>query len=474
MSTHSMNDIGHEVDPTGWSPTEVELDAEKNVLGAMMTPLSGSSGPLNSPAVTEVRRMLEPNQLFRPAHQAIMQAICTLEERGVTGIDPLIVSDELERQGNLNRVGGGVYLLNLVEMVTTVESATYHAHIVLSAFKRRSALELARTVQQAAATREVDDLDETVETAHQKYLAASSGQMGELRSVGESSWLISSILDEWGHQSSGSMTTGLTDVDRVLDVDRGGLVTIGARSGVGKSILSAQIARHYAFDRGEPALFFALEMTRREMYQRDIAAMARIHYETVSGKRPLSEWEAKKLQQAADRYESEGGMLFHDDSNHLTLAHVRSRMAQIRRQLGGIGIVVVDHLGLATLPRADREDQAIGEFAKNLKQFAGEFNCIIVLAAQLNRSPQSRTEGRPMASDIRGSDQVQHHSDVVALIHDVAKYTAGESGNVADSPRAGELDIILDKQRKGASHGVISVSDRRSFAEFGSLSGDIA
>src|SRR5699024_1186165 len=135
--------------------------------------------------------ILSPEHLFRPAHQSIMKATCDLEERGIAGIDPLIVSDELERQGNLIRVGGGVYLLTLVEMVTTVESATYHAHIVLSAFKRRSALELARTVQQAASTRTGQDLDEIVDTAHQKYLAVSSGQVGELKSVGESSWLIS-------------------------------------------------------------------------------------------------------------------------------------------------------------------------------------------------------------------------------------------------------------------------------------------
>src|SRR5699024_5137199 len=138
----------------------------------------------------------------------------------------------------------------------------------------------------------------------------------------------------WGQQSPGSMTTGLEDLDSVLDVDRGGLVTIGARSGVGKSFFSAQIARHYVFDRGEPALFFSLEMTKTEMMQRDLAAMARIHYGTVQGKKPMTEYERKKLQETAVRYESEGGMLFHDASIQLTLAHVRSRMAQIRRQLG--------------------------------------------------------------------------------------------------------------------------------------------
>ena len=461
MSNNIVTDPEQEVDPTGWSPTDVELHAERVVLGSMMIPLPTPG--LNSPAITEIRRTLTPEHLFRPAHQAIMQAICDLEERGTTGIDPVIVSDELERQGSLGRVGGGTYLFQLMQLVSTPATATYHAEIVLGAHKRRAALRLATTVQQAAATRTDRDLDEIVDNAHQEYLSVQTHQASDLVSVGESSWLISSILETWGKQSPGSMTTGINDLDAVLDVDQGGLVTVGARSGVGKSILCAQIARHYAFERVEPSLFFSLEMTRTEMMERDLAAIARIRYSTVQGKQPLSEFERSKLQRAAAWYEGEGGMLLHDAADEVNLAHIRSRMAQVKRTYGTVGLVVVDHLGLATLPRADREDQAIGEFTRNLKQLAGEFECIIVLAAQLNRQPQNRSDGRPMASDIRGSDRVQQDSDAVMLMHDIAKYT-GDPGN---NPHAGTVDIILDKQRKGTSHTTITVDDRRSFARFG-------
>ncbi|WP_306999031.1 replicative DNA helicase [Amycolatopsis thermophila] len=465
-------------DPTGWFPTRTEADAEMSVLGALMMPIQatdvdGRPAAMNNPALAEVRRLLQPKHLFLPKHQAIMQAICDLDDRSVSGIDVIKVADELERRGELAKVGAAPYLLTLTERVSVAANATYYADLVIEAYRRRAALEFARAVGQAAASRlDIGSLDSRIDQAHQTYLQETLG-LGtqELVSAADSSWLITDILDHWGEPDPGSMTTGLADVDDVLDVATGGLVVVAARSGVGKSTWAAQIARHYVFDRGECSLFFSMEMTRRELYIRDLAALAGVRHDSATGKTPATDYEREKLRKAAARYETEGALMYYDDTKAVNLAHIRSRCSQVRREsgVGQLGVVVVDYIGLMQLPRADREDQAFGEVSRSLKVMAGEFGCIVILVAQLNRGPEERSGGVPKASDIRSSDKLQQDADVIMLLHDVAQYGDRTGG---DNPRAGEVDLILDKQRKGRSHAVITLADRRHFAQFGSFYGD--
>lgn len=461
-------------DPTGWSATDEELDAEQALLGAMMQPISvtgrdGALGAMNSPAISDATRVLRPDMLFRHAHQAIMAAILTLDENGVRGIEPLMVADELGQRGELARIGGAPYLMELVQRGGLVASAGYYASNIFEGYRRRSAITLSRTVAQAAATRETSaDVDEVVESAYRIYTEQTVGaRTSDLVSASDSGDLIDDILSTWGTPSLGAMTTGLSELDAVLDVDKGGVVTVGADSGVGKSILCAQIARRYVFNRGEPSLFFSMEMSRRELYQRDLAAMARVRLDSATGKTVPGEYEFGRLRAAAKQYKIEGGLMFHDDTKGVDLSHIRARMSQVRREHGHIGVVCVDYLGLMDLPRRDREDQALGDATKALKQLAGEFECIIVVASQLNGEAQARPDGRPKANDLRGSKRVWHDSDVVLLLHDVAQF--GKQGDSDEHPRAGEIDIILDKQRKGRSHAVVTVADRRAFAEFGDL-----
>lgn len=472
MSTDSMPHPATSSDPTGWMPTDTELDAEKTILGAMMMPYTSTGrgddlGAMNSSAISTATRVLRPEMLFRHPHQAIMSAILSLEGAGERGIDPIMVADELERRGELARIGGAPYLLDLVSPVATVVNASYYVNIVHEAYQRRAGIELARRVQQVASGRpSSDELHQAVEREYNRFLAGTSAVSSQdLVSASESDDLIQQILDTWGEPSLGSMTTGLADLDEVLDVDKGGVVTVGADSGVGKSILCGQIARHYMVDRVEPAVFFSLEMSRAELFQRDLAALARIPLSSASGKTPVGEYERARLAKAAHQYRTQGRLLFHDDTKGVDLAHIRSRMAQIHREHGHIGVVCVDYLGLMDLPRRDREDQALGDATKGLKQLAGEFECIIVVASQLNGEAQARTDGRPKANDLRGSKRVWHDSDVVLLLHDVAQF----GNDTGEHPRAGEIDIIIDKQRKGRSHVTVTVADRRAFAEFGDL-----
>ncbi|QYN17469.1 DnaB-like helicase C-terminal domain-containing protein [Amycolatopsis sp. DSM 110486] len=445
-------------------PNEAEREAEQMVLGAMMSAWSrktsdGDSVPMNSAAISEVQRIITAEQMFSGAHQAIFTAVVRLEQAGETGIDPVMVMGELQRVGLLGKIEGA-YLHTLFARVTTATNATYYAEKVKGAADRRAAFQFAERVRQFAIG-DPERLQQATDTAYTAFMQEIAGSAADsLKSVSDDSWLLTDILDTWGQQSPSAMTTGLIDVDDLLNVNVGGLVVVGARSGVGKSVFAAQLARHYVFDKALPAVFFSLEMTRRQLYERDLAALAGVPLGSAEGKVSLDDFQRHKLVKAAAKYEAEGALLFYDDTPHISLAHIRSTLSQMRHQWGNPGLVVVDYIQLMDLPRRDREDQAIGEVTTALKEMANEFQCIIIAVAQLNRKAEERPGGVPQSSDLRGSGQIEQDADVIFLLHDAGKY---------DEARTGEVDIWLAKQRKGQSGVPVTVADYRNQAQFKSM-----
>lgn len=479
MSTTSMqpagpdlDEYGEPVDPTGWTPTSVEASAERAVLGAMLMTTTATHGDgtdeqVNSPAIGDVATVLQPKHLFRQQHQAIMTAILDIAGRGEQ-VDPVTVGGELEHRGELTRVGGPAYLHTLLASTPTAVNAAHYAGQVRKAANRRAALEYAERVRQAAADRSHSEpLDMALDRAWRTYEDATSGSANEgLAPIAEDTDTLTAVLEEWGTESPGAFTTGLADLDRVLNVDQGGLVVLGARSGVGKSTMAGRIARHYVFDRGEHAVVFNMEMSRHELVERDFAAMARVRLDSASGKTPLTTRERTKLVDAAGKYQQHGHRMHLDDTRNVGLAHIRSRLRQVHHQQqddGGIGLVVVDQLHLMSKPERDREDQELTEITRQLKVLAGEYNCVIVLVAQLNRGPESRPDGKPRSSDLKSSGGTEQDADVVMLLHDVGAWS---------DERIGEMDVILDKQRKGTSHATVALADHRHYASFECMAGE--
>ncbi len=468
-TTADVDEYGQPVDPTGWTPTSVELSAELALLGSMLMPSTathsdGTTEELNSPAVGDVATVLQPHHLFRPAHRSIMAAILDIAGRGER-VDPVTVGGELEHRGELGKVGGGAYLHTLLASTPTATNATHYADQVREAANRRAALEYAERVRYAAADRSHGEpLDVAMDRAWRTYEEATSGSANEgLAAISDDVETLTSVLEQWGTESPGAFTTGLADLDRVLNVEQGGLVVLGARSGVGKSTMAGRIARHYVFDRNEHVVVFNMEMSRHELVERDFAALARIRLDSASGKTKLDTRERTKLIEAAEKYQDGGHRMHLDDTRSVGLAHIRSRLRQVHHQQqadGGIGLVVVDQLHLMNRPAKDREDQEFTEITRQLKVLAGEFNCIIVLVAQLNRGPESRPDGKPRASDLKASGGTEQDADVVMLLHDVGTWT---------DDRLGEMDVILDKQRKGISHATVALADHRHHASFESM-----
>jgi replicative DNA helicase len=446
MSIPIMADYGQEHDDPASEPV---AHAERAVLGAMM---------LANEVISEVTQVLQPAHMLLARHREIMAAIVELDGRG-DPVDAVSVIGELERAGRLRQSGGAPYLFELIQGVYTSDSAAYHARIVRDAATKRAAARLGVRIQQVAATAgDTDDLALGIDAVMGDYLLEAEQGAVELQPLCTGS-LVDDVLATWGTPPASAMTTGIRDVDHWLNVRAGSLVVVAARAGVGKSTLAQQIARHYVFDRAEAVAYFSLEMTRDELATRDLAALARVRVDSAVGKTELTGAQCDKLRQAAQKLNT-ASTYYVDDATNVDAAYVRSRARSLRRQYGGIGLVVVDYLQLMRHPERDRDDLSIGETTRQLKLLAKELGTIVILVAQLNRESEHRTGGVPKPSDLRGSGSIEQDADAILLIHDVAR---------DDDAHAGEIDLHFGKQRHGATGPRVTMADLRDRALFGDL-----
>lgn len=401
-----------------------------------------------------------PEEFASPRHGAIWQAAASLDVDGRIITAPAVlakVAGQLPsgRQGRPNVEPAEKLLRRLATFIPDPMQFPEAVRVVKETARTRRLMETLQRAQQRAMAAE--NYSEAIQSTREEIDSLRPPE-GQKVSQGVSGDEITDALDTWGHSDLSALQTGILDLDAVLNVGAGGLVVIGGRPGAGKSILGAQIARHYALTREETVIYHCLEMTRTEMIQRDLAAIARVNLGTATGKMALDDYSRAALTRAADTYSEAGKRLIYDDQSHLSVADVRARIEDTYRS-DTPAVSIIDYLGLMTKPRADRNDLAVGENVRQLKQLASEFGIVLVLLAQINRGPEQRHDGRPVLSDLRDSGEIENHADVVILVHDVATYM---------EPRQGELDLLLAKHRKGP-RCTITVADQRSSASMGDL-----
>jgi replicative DNA helicase len=216
---------------------------------------------------------------------------------------------------------------------------------------------------------------------------------------------------------------------------RGGLGIIAAWSGIGKSIASWNYAAHAAIHDKQTVLFHALEMSRDEMLDRLIAAEAKVDYGHITSRR-MTGWDWEKVSTARGRIED--APLFIDDTEGVSLAMLRASVRRVKPDL-----LVVDQIPIMTPPdpRAPREQQ-VAAIAYGLKNLARAEDVAVLGVAQLNDEALKRADKKPTMHDLRESRAIVHAADLVVLLHDEAHIEK-------ESPRAGEIDWIVVKQRGG-------------------------
>ena len=405
-------------------------ESERAVLGAMIR---------SADAAAEALGILRSDHFGAPAHQLVFEAIARLSESGQP-VEPASVMQELSRAGKLTKVGApglgtaGVFLHSLIQRAGNVG---YHARKVTEAWQRREVILALRQCRQVA---EESDWDPDVHLDVIRKRVEDATAFAGSTALRPQSEIVLEVLEVVERGIDPGLSTGYPDLDDAIGGLRPGeLVVIGARPGVGKSVLGLCIADYLSTRLELPGLFASLEMRQEELTHRRIAATATVPLTHLT-RHQVTDADWNQISRAHDRLTA--SHLRVDDTPGVSQAQVRGRLRGMARTGCAARFLIADYLGIFAAPKADSRQQAVAELARGFKLIAREYGIPVVLLAQVNRSPEARSDKHPGLSDLRESGEIEAAADIVILLH-------REDAYERESPRAGEIDLIIAKNRQG-------------------------
>ena len=247
-------------------------------------------------------------------------------------------------------------------------------------------------------------------------------------------------LDQHGQMSG--VPTGFIDLDHLTNgLHPGQMIIIAARPGMGKSTLGLDFARAASIKHGLCSVFFSLEMTKSEIVMRLLAAESGVPMSAIRKGEMNEEYWSRISSKTA---QVSRAPLYIDDSPNLTMMEIRSKARRLKQRMD-LKLIVIDYMQLMTSgKKVESRQLEVSEFSRQIKLLAKELELPVVALSQLNRGPESRTDKKPMLSDLRESGSLEQDADVVILLHREDAYDK-------QSPRAGEADFIVAKHRNGAT-----------------------
>lgn len=405
-----------------------DLAAEQGVLGGMLLHVS---------AINEVGEVLKGGEFYAPKHEQIYAAIVDLNERGEPA-DAVTVASELGNRGELTKIGGPAYLHELLGAAPSAANAGWHAEIVKAKWRRRGLIGLGNRFVQMGHTTDDVDIDEVVDRAQQElYAAAQDTQADEQTNLDA----LEAIGEDLENPQIPGVPTGFADLDALTEgLKPGDITIIAARSGMGKSTLCLDVHRHVSMRLEQHSLMFSLEMTRKDVMRRALSAEARISTQHLRyGGMTDQDWDAYK-----SHFVKLGSAPFHVvDDFGITLAQVRARARRMAEK-HPLKLISVDYLQRLTTGqhRPEARQQEVTAISNGLKNLAGELNVPIIAVCQLSRAPEARKDKRPELSDLRESGSLEQDASLVIMPFREDYYEK-------ESPRAGEADLLIRKNRYG-------------------------
>jgi replicative DNA helicase len=407
------------------------LDAEQGVLGSLL---------LDRDAVIRVAAWLKPEDFYLQANGTIFRAVVELYNRREP-TDLITLSDELARREQLDAVGGVAYLTNLLNAVPTAVHVEYYGRIVERAATLRRLIDAGGRIV-AVGFQEGIDTEDALDAAERAIFEVSQKrQTKDFVSIGE-------VLDELFHrldtlqQNRDALVgvgTGYTDFDALTGgLQKSDLVILAARPSMGKTSLALGMAYGAAVNNGKTVGVFSLEMSAEQLVQRLLSMETGVDAHRLRlGQIDDGEWD--RISRAFGRLAE--ASIFIDDQAGASIMDVRSKARRLQAE-HGLDLVVIDYLQLMSGRRSENRVQEISEISRGLKGLARELNVPVLALSQLSRAVESRSDHRPMLSDLRESGSIEQDADIVLFIYREDKYEE-------DSEKKGIAEIIVAKHRNG-------------------------
>ncbi|MBJ6630197.1 DnaB-like helicase C-terminal domain-containing protein [Streptomyces griseoincarnatus] len=421
--------------------------AEQAVLGSLL--LAGSPKSASYQFFGEILDTgLVAEEYYRPAHQVIHRAILEVHQAGEP-VDPVTVANALTERGELARVGGASYLHVCVQAPPTPAHGPRYAEIVRAKAYRRAVIESANRILEYAFS-EAGDEDEVRALVEQQLTDIVAGTPGLHEAPPAVGDLYLDFVAETEAIQNGrrvGLTYGFADLDTLTSgMQPGNVTVVAAQSGVGKSTLALNMAVAAA-KTGAPVLFSSLEMSSTELMQKIAAAEGKIalHHLTHQGGLTPEGWETIHAL-GPELFQKLRLRVYRPDG--ASLGDIASA-ARASARAEGLGLLVVDYVQLVETEQARNitREQAVAAVSRGLKNLSVQLSCHVIALSQLNDDGLMR-ESRAIKND-------------ASVVIKVERPDADDK----ESPRAGEVDLVIEKNRFGPT-ACVTVASQLHYSRF--------
>jgi replicative DNA helicase len=422
---------------------------------------------LDNKSWEQVADLLSEGVFYRYEHRQVYLAIQALINASRPA-DVITVYEHLQSIGKAEEVGGLGYLNSLAQYVPSASNIRRYAEIVRERAILRKLVTASDEIATNAFNTQGKPVPQILDEAEQKIF-----QIGEegsrLKQGFQSMDQLAVILLDRVNQMADSpnditgVPSGFVDFDKMTSgMQAGDLIVLAARPSMGKTALAINIAEHVALNEGLPVAVFSMEMGASQLAIRIVGSIGRIDQQRLrTGKLNQEEW--PRLAEAIEKLRNVS--LHIDETPSLTPMELRANARRLARTCGKLGLIVVDYLqlmsGNTSSNNGDNRATEIGEISRGLKMLAKELQCPVIALSQLNRSVETRTDKRPMMSDLRESGAIEQDADVIMFIYRDDYYNK-------DSKEPGVAEIIIGKHRNGPT-GTVKLAFLKPLTRFESL-----
>ena len=426
--------------------------AEQAVLGSMR---------VDKDAVIAAVEILVPEDFYREDNKEIYAAMMELYGLG-KHIDMITIIDQLKLRGTLEKVGDATYIATLIDNVPTTSNIESYVKIVEEKSVLRKLIKVANDILKMGygQTEEVDTIIEQTEKKVFDVLQDRNARgYSSLKEVLVTAFDTIERMYQNKNKVSG-IESGFIDLDKKISgLNPSSLIILAARPAMGKSAFVLNIAEYVAMHDKVPVMIFSLEMSKEEIANRMLASESEVDSMKIKNGNDLTSEDWLKLGQASGRLSDIP--LYIDDTPGLTSAELRAKCRKVKLEKN-IGLVIIDYLQLMeSKTKSPSRQQEISEISRSLKILAKELQIPVIALSQLSRATESRTDHKPMLSDLRESGAIEQDADIVMFIHREDYYNPEtEKKNIAE--------IIIAKNRSGET-GTVELAWLGQYTKFANL-----
>ena len=407
------------------------IDAEEAILGGIL---------LDPEAIGRVTEILVPEAFYIVSHREIYRASIELQSKGKP-TKLMTVASWLKDKNLLEKAGGQSRLAQLFDRTISAANIDQYAKLVMEKYTRRQLIQIGGEIAQLGYETE-SPLETVLDQSEQKIFGLT--QERPQQGLTATSDILTETFDDIEQRSMGMVLPGLScgfyDLDAMTQgFQRSDLIIAAGRPAMGKTSFVLNVARNIAGGHKQPIAIFSLEMSKQQLVYRLLSSEARIESGRLrTGRIGQHEWEPlghaiSSLSQIP---------IFIDDTPNISVTEMRSKCRRLKAENGGaLGLILIDYLQLME-GSSDNRVQELSKITRSLKGLARELNVPIISLSQLSRGVESRTNKRPMMSDLRESGSIEQDADLIMMLYREEYYDP-------DTPDRGLAEVIIAKHRNG-------------------------